>query len=220
MPRCGPPETPALTSYLDVTAGDGIARHVEVTRDAHNGVWAPAEHVEMPLHHATAIRWTNLDDLPFLADAATERLRFAFVLLTRDTEQVAGEHRWRTTYTARVESVCAVTSDAARAIGVHVPDVYTSAEECEGLEDAVEAAVRDAARCTSDADCAVRDAPACELRGLGCYWVAVRADADLAAITAAIRAHETSGCPAADCDCPTPPTTARCAAGQCAGARL
>jgi len=215
IPRCGAPETRALTSYLDVTAGDGVARHIEVIRDPRNGVWMPAEHVQMPMHHATAIRWTNLDDLPLLAGATGERLRFSFLLLTRGTQQVPGEHEWRTEYTARVTTVCAVTDDASREVGVHVPDVDTPAGDCERLEDAVEAAARGPAGCTSDADCVVRDAPACELRGLGCYWMAVRRDADLAPVMAAIGAYETSGCPASDCDCPTAPTTARCTDGRC-----
>lgn len=215
VPRCGAPQTTALTSYLDVTAGDAVERHLEVTRDPRNGVWMPAAHVQMPMHHATAIRWTNLDDLPFLAGATGERLRFSFQLLTRSTQQVPGRHEWLTQYTAQVTAVCAVTDDASRDVGVHVPDVYTPAGECEQLEDAVATAARDAARCTSDGDCVVRDSPACELRGLGCYWIAVRRDADLAAVTAAIRAYETSGCPVSDCDCPAPPATARCTDGHC-----
>lgn len=114
LARCAAPETPELTSYLEASEGDGVARHLEVLRDPRNGVWATDSHIRMPMHHATAIRWTNLDDFPLVADAGAARLRFEFTLLTRDVRQVPGERAWRTEYTAEVSSVCEVEGDTAR----------------------------------------------------------------------------------------------------------
>lgn len=108
---CSAPETPELTSYLEVHAGDGVTRHLKVLRDPNNGVWATDSHIRMPMHHATAIRWTNLDDYPRLTEAGPARLRFAFTILTRDTRQVPGQRAWRTEYTAEVSSVCEVSED-------------------------------------------------------------------------------------------------------------
>lgn len=129
IPRCAAAESPELTSYLDATEGDGVVRHLEVLRDPRNGVWATDSHIRMPMHHATAIRWTNLDDLPFLADASSARLRFAFTLLTRNTRQVPGERAWRTEYTAEVSRVCEVSDDVSRATGFHLPDVHAPTDE-------------------------------------------------------------------------------------------
>ena len=217
LPGCGPADTPELTSWLEVTAGDGVPRHVEVVRDARNGVWMPAENIRMPMHHATAIRWTNLASLSLLPTSTDARLRFTFTLLDREIRHVA-EHQWRTEYTAEISAVCAVTDDA-RPIGVHVPDVHGPADaDCSLLENAVEAAARAAAQCSTDAECVIRDVSACDLRGVGCYWVALHRDASTEGIEAAIRRHESSGCPTSDCDCAGPPHTARCVDGTCAGA--
>lgn len=214
MPRCGAPETPALNSYLEATEGDGVVRHLEVLRDPRNGVWATDSHIRMPMHHATAIRWTNLDDLPLLADVSDARLRFGFTLVTRNTRQVPGERAWRTEYTAEVSRVCEVSGDVSRATGFHLPDVHAPSDECGPLEDAVMESVQAAAHCTSDAECVVREAPACDLRGLGCSWMVVRRDASVEPILEAIRAHRTV-CIASSCDCPMPPSTARCVDGAC-----
>lgn len=133
MPRCATPESPALTSYLDASAGDGIVRHLEVLQDSRNAAWATDSHIRMPMHHATAIRWTNLDDFPLLPAAGAARLRFAFTLLTRDTRQVPGERAWRTEYTAEVSSVCEVSDDGSRATGLHLPEVPADSFACAGL---------------------------------------------------------------------------------------
>jgi hypothetical protein len=69
--------------------------------------------------------------------------------------------------------------------------------------------------CDSDTQCAVVDFSACDIEGLGCYWVAVNRDRPMTELTGALYQLEQHPCPVADCDCPTPPTAARCRGGRC-----
>lgn len=101
------PPCPAVpdAAPLDHNSVEIGARYfVDVTLQG--GEWAPAEHVPMPLHHATRIEWANPEKIAELGAAATGRLRFTFTAEARDISQVPGRHAWRVVLTARITAIC------------------------------------------------------------------------------------------------------------------
>lgn len=102
LPPCTAPTTPRL-DYRDLEIGGTY--HVDVIpRDAD---WIPADHVPMPMHHATRLEWQNPDIIPALAPAATGRLRFTFTVDARDIRQVPDRREWRVTVRATITAICA-----------------------------------------------------------------------------------------------------------------
>lgn len=103
------------------------------------------------------------------------------------------------------------------ALPVHLPDIV--APPCDPkLIDGVVAAAREAATCSADADCGVRNVGVCNVEGVGCYFAVVNPARPAAPLDAAIAAYQSGGCPLAKCDCPMPPTRAVCRDGQCVAA--
>lgn len=95
-------EPAQLTSYLEAEVP--AVYWLELTYEA--GQWLPARALPMPRHHATRLELGNLGDFPVLAQPTALRVRATLELLSRDVRQVPGQHQWRTTYHARVLTVC------------------------------------------------------------------------------------------------------------------
>ena len=215
FPRCGAAEGIELTSTSGLRAGDGALHHVVVVFRPEHGEWMPAEPVDMPMHHAIRLAWTNLDDFPELADASGERLRFTFSVLSQSRRQQPEEGEILVEYLARVEMLCSASAPSSRPEGARLASIGLDVSECPALAAAVASAARDVASCENDAQCAVVPFPACDLEGLGCYWAVVNRERPIAELTSALYLLEQHPCPVSDCDCPTPPSAARCRGGRC-----
>jgi hypothetical protein len=101
--ECDGDRPPALHSY-DAIMHD-VRFSLVLTRDA-RGVWTPADRLDMPLHHASMIAWT--DDAQLLASAQVDRVLVVATGLGRvSLEHDEGRNTWFATYGARVERVCA-----------------------------------------------------------------------------------------------------------------
>ena len=216
VPRCGAPENASeLTDFSGVVPGDGAERYVAVHYAGSRNGWLPSERIDMPIHHATRLSWTNLDDFEALGVAQYEELRFTFEVLARDLYQRGFDPpAVRAELSARVTQVCSLSASAGRAEGALLAAIRTGGAACDGLTRAAVEAAEALAVCSQDADCTVIEVPTCDLEGVGCYWHAASRSRSPAPLLTAIRAIETGGCPSARCDCPTPPTTARCADGR------
>lgn len=215
FPRCGPAEGTELTSTAGLRAGDAALHHVIVVFRPEHGEWMPAEPVEMPMHHATRIGWTNLGDFDGLADATDERLRFTFSVLSRDRRHDPEDNEFLTEYLARVEMLCSASAPSSRPEGARLASIGLDVSQCPALGAAVTSAAREVAVCDGDAQCAVVGFGACDIEGLGCYWAVVNRERPMTELISAHHRLEQQPCPIADCDCPTPPTAARCRGGRC-----
>jgi hypothetical protein len=101
--ECDGDRPPALRAY-DAIAPD-LRFSLVLTRDA-RGVWTPADRLDMPLHHASTIAWT--DDAQLLASARVDRVLVVATGLGRvSLEHDERRNTWFATYGARVERVCA-----------------------------------------------------------------------------------------------------------------
>jgi len=215
VPRCGAPDASArrLTSYDDVRADD-TRWVVAVARDDRSGEWIPTPLPEMPHHHATRVVWTNAADFPELASARGERMRFTFRVLSREVTRATAT-RWNAEIAARVDSLCSESAEASRPEGARLASIGVDTSRCAQLEAAVTRAAADAARCSADSECFIREVPVCSIDGLGCYWAAVSRARPAAPLDDALRHLQASACPSVDCDCPVAPTSARCVNGRC-----
>jgi hypothetical protein len=102
--ECDGDQPPALTAYDAITPD--VRFSLVLTRDA-RGVWTPADQLDMPMHHASAIDWT--DEAQLLASANVDRVLVVAtglgrVSITHDQRR----NMWFATYGARVERVCPV----------------------------------------------------------------------------------------------------------------
>jgi len=216
IPRCGAPEGASeLTDFAGVAAGDGTSRYVAVQYRGSSG-WVPVESIDMPMHHATLLAWTNLDEFEPLGVSHHERLRFTFEVTSREMDQRGGNPPVvRVELSARVTQICSLSATAGRGEGALLGTIGIDTTACDRLTRAATAAAEALAVCAQDADCTVIDVPACDLEGVGCYWHAANRSRSATPLLTAIGAIESGGCPTAGCDCPTPPTTARCVDGRC-----
>ena len=101
---CGesPPDVPILASFWDVQ----LPALYWLDMAYEGSAWAPAIAIPMPYHHATRLELTNVGDFPALADHSNTKVRFTLELLSRDIRPSANQREWRTTYKARIVSVC------------------------------------------------------------------------------------------------------------------
>jgi hypothetical protein len=100
-------DTPGAQRLEDYgLAADGARYFVDVSRDARRGEWMPTPLPAMPLHHASRLAWQNLSDFPELVGAGGGRVRFGFLLVSREIRQVPGQHEWRAEYLATITAVC------------------------------------------------------------------------------------------------------------------
>lgn len=99
---CPTPPPPPL-DYNDIA--NGRTYTVDVAESS--GEWRPADHIPMPMHHATRIEWTNPAALSDLGPAATGRLRLAVRIESRDIQQLSGRREWRVIVRAHIAAVCA-----------------------------------------------------------------------------------------------------------------
>lgn len=99
--RCTEGAAPQLTSYLEAKVP--ATYWLDLTFDG--GEWRPASFLPMPHHHATRLELANVADFPELA-RTHPRVRVTLELTAREVRQVPGQHRWRTTYHARLLTVC------------------------------------------------------------------------------------------------------------------
>ena len=100
-PACGV-LAPTLTSY-DAIASD-VVFSLEVAVDE-RGAWAPARPLDMPLHHASMIVWT--DEEHRLDPRGGVRQRVIATGIGRlSIEQDEARHTWFATYGARVDHAC------------------------------------------------------------------------------------------------------------------
>jgi hypothetical protein len=101
--ECDATAAPRLTAY-DAIEPD-VRFSLVLARDA-RGVWEPAERLDMPLHHASTITWT--DDAQLLESARANRVLVVATGLGRiSIEHDERRNTWFVTYGARVERVCA-----------------------------------------------------------------------------------------------------------------
>jgi len=101
-PPCPGPAVPRLESYLDVRIPD--VYWLEMNHGS--GGWEPAQHLRMPLHHATRLDLTNLADFPHLAAGVTGPVRLVIEITARDIEHDPARATWFATYHARIVEVC------------------------------------------------------------------------------------------------------------------
>ncbi len=213
IPRCGPDRGNELTTFSALAAKDPTRHHVVVVH--RDGAWLPAEHIDMPMHHATAIQWDNLDAFRELGPASDEQLRFTFTVLSKSREHRAEQNTVFTTFVARVEMICSASAPADRPEGAVFRSMDIGAEQCPKLEAAMVEAGQELGQCTSDAQCTIVETPMCGIEGLGCYWAALNRTRDASPLTEAVQAWRDNPCLAAECDCAGRPTAARCRGGQC-----
>lgn len=213
VPRCGPAEGTELTTFSGLASADETRHHVVVVQ--RDGVWSPAEHIDMPMHHATALRWANLDDFQRLDQSNAEQLRFTFTVLSESREHRARDSMFFTTFVARVEMLCSASAPADRPEGVLFGSIDLDTSACPELEAAMVKAGRELGECTSDSQCTVVQTQMCGIEGLGCYWVATNRTRDASGLAEAVHAWRNNPCLAASCDCAGSPTAARCRRGQC-----
>lgn len=216
VPRCGADaDAPRATDFGALVEG---SRHHAFVRWREPGEWAPEATLDMPLHHASRLEWTNLDDFGPLAEAATraERLRVTFRVLGRAIEHDPDRATFFATYTALIETLCSPDAPASRAAGAMFggwdEDVRA---RCAEADAAVAREARALAACASDAECAILPVSQCAVEGIDCYWVAGHRGRSRAALDAALAARVEAACPLGRCDCDAPPTEAACVEGRC-----
>ena len=93
---------PQLASYVDVK----VPAKYWVDMTWQDGEWRPAEHIPMPHHHATRLELTNVLEFASLSANRNKRVRFTVEIASRDIRKVADRNEWRTTYRARILSLC------------------------------------------------------------------------------------------------------------------
>lgn len=217
VPRCQAPEAavPAVTDYGALRAGDAALHRVDVRADPATHEWLPAAQLDMPMHHASRLSWTNLADFQPLRAAEGELLRFTFRVLSRDIRHRPDENVFLVEYRARIELVCSVSAPSTRAEGALVADIELDTTECPALTARVVEAASALAICTRDAECTIIDFGACDIAGLGCYFLPANRDRSVSDLQTALHGLQTHPCPLAECDCEGPPRAARCERGAC-----
>lgn len=214
LPRCAAPD-PAATRLTELSPLSGPSRpfHVEVVF-AEPGGWRPDPFPAMPLHHASRIEWTNLDDFGDLDPHRAERLRLTFRFLSTELRAPSDERAWRATYRAFVDSACSL--DASTPPGSVPAPRPLDVTRCPDRVAALVAAVEAGGACDTDADCSLVALDACGVEGLDCLWAAVGA-AHVSRVAEANYRLLTEPCPLERCACPSFPSAAACVRGRCAG---